>query len=226
LKKLERENIFLPPINSRKVIKNIIFDFGGVILNIDYNKPEQEFTKLGIENFHDLYSKARQSHLFDDFEKGLVSPEEFRERLRIISEKPLTNEEIDYAWNSILIDLPEQNVAFLQKLKTKNRLFLLSNTNAIHEAAFRKIIIRQYGSYILDGLFEKIYFSHHIHRRKPDKEIFQFVINENKLIAAETLFIDDSPQNIEGSKKTGLQAMLVENRKKMMEELSRLENSI
>jgi len=202
-----------------KVIKNIIFDFGGVIFDIDYQKPKEEFIKLGIENFPDLYSKARQSNLFDDFEKGLISSEEFREGLRTFSEKPLTDEQIDHAWNSILINIPERNVAFLQKLKTRYRLFLLSNTNAIHEAAFTEIIKKQYGRYIIDGLFEKIYFSHHVHLRKPDKEIFLLVLNENNLIAEETLFVDDSPQHIEGAKKVGLQTMLVVDQKEMIKEL-------
>jgi HAD superfamily hydrolase (TIGR01509 family) len=196
-------------------IKNIIFDFGGVILNIDYNATVRAFRKLGIKNFEDQYSQLKQSHLFDEFEKGTIPVSEFRDRIRNISELPLSDKEIDQAWNDILINLPPENINFLQSLRKEYKIFLLSNTNAIHEPAFTAIIQTSFGENVLKKIFDGIYFSHHLKMRKPDPEIFQYVLKENNLVASETLFVDDSPQHIEGAKKVGLQTFYFDKGKKL-----------
>ncbi len=193
-----------------KNIKNILFDFGGVIINIDYRLTIEAFKKLGIKNFEEHYSKLRQSHLFDELEKGMIKPAEFRNRICGISKSPLTDEQIDNAWNAILIDLPKENIDFLESLKKNYRLFLLSNTNEIHERAFLEMIQKKFGSDVLKKVFEQIYFSHHLHMRKPDPAIFSYVLKENNLQAEETLFVDDSLQHIEGAKIAGLQTSYFE----------------
>jgi HAD superfamily hydrolase (TIGR01509 family) len=191
-------------------IKNIIFDFGGVIIRIDYHRIADTFKNFGVDNFDQLYSQLHQSTLFDDLEKGLISPEQFRDRLRLISGIQLSDNQVDEAWNAILIDLPKENMEVLMRLKQSHRLFLLSNTNAIHEKAFTEIMLRDFGRNVLEEVFEKIYFSHHLNMRKPDAEIFERVLQENNLVPAETLFVDDSLQHIEGAKKSGLQTLFVE----------------
>jgi glucose-1-phosphatase len=193
--------------------KNIIFDFGGVIIKIDYLRIAATFQHFGLGDFDKLYSQLHQTTLFDDFEKGVLSPAQFREELRRISGMNLTDAQIDESWNAILINVPEENVAVLRRLKQSHRIFLLSNTNALHEKAFTEIILRDYGNNVLEEVFEKIYFSHHLMLRKPDIEIFQRVLEENNLRAEETLFADDSPQHIEGAKKAGLQTLLIESGK-------------
>ena len=190
--------------------KNIIFDFGGVIIRIDYHRIAATFKNFGVLNFDQLYSQLHQTSLFDDFEKGLISPQHFRDQLREISGIGLKDDQIDEGWNAILIDLPKENIDVLKRLKPSHRLFLLSNTNAIHEKAFTEIMFRDFGKNVLEENFEKIYFSHHIHMRKPDLEIFGKVMNENNLLPEETLFVDDSMQHIEGAKKAGLQTLFVE----------------
>lgn len=190
--------------------KNIIFDFGGVIIDIDYHLTMEAFKKLGIENFEEHYSKLKQSHLFDDLEKGAIAPSEFRDRIRESSTLPLSDMQIDDAWNAMLIDLPEENISFLKSLKNKYRIFLLSNTNEIHEQAFTALIQKKFGENVLEKVFEKIYFSHRLKLRKPDLSIFNYVLNENNLAAEETLFVDDSLQHIEGAKKAGLQVFYFE----------------
>src|SRR5438477_3917491 len=102
-----------------KPFKNIIFDFGGVIINIDYLRVIDAFINLGVKDFDALFSQLNQHHLFDDLDKGLISAEEFRHRLRSISKIPLTDEQIDKAWNAILINLPQENVDVLLRLKKK-----------------------------------------------------------------------------------------------------------
>ena len=116
--------------------KNIIFDFGGVIIRIDYNRIAATFKNFGVLNFDQLYSQLHQTSLFDDFEKDLISPQHFSDKLREISGIGLTDAQIDEGWNAILIDLPKENIEVLGSLKKTHRLFLLSNTNAIHEKAF------------------------------------------------------------------------------------------
>lgn len=184
----------------------IIFDFGAVIIDIDYHKTRVAFEKQGIKNFDELFSKARQNSLFDNLEKGLISEYEFRNELRLLSDINLTDETIDACWNEMLLQLPLKRVDLLKKLSAGKSLFLLSNTNIIHEKAFSAYIEDLYGWNNFKSIFQKVYFSHELNMRKPDLEIFEKVLTENKLNPAKTLFIDDSPQHIAGAKKAGIHA--------------------
>ncbi|MGE0635200.1 MAG: HAD family hydrolase [Bacteroidia bacterium] len=186
--------------------KNIIFDLGGVILNIDYRLTSQAFKNLGLSDFDEKYSQAKQSHLFDRLETGTVAPEQFRLELKAYFNQQVSDADLDNAWNAMLLDLPQQRIDLLKELSTKYRLFLLSNTNIIHYQAYSAYLKRTFGKMIFDEIFEKQYLSFEIGMRKPDREIFELVLNENKLIASETVFIDDSIQHIEGASKTGIAA--------------------
>lgn len=188
-------------------IKNIIFDLGGVLLNLNSAATSTAFKKLGLTNFDEIYSQAQQKELFDDFETGRVSAQVFREEIRKISGKNIADEEIDMAWNAMLLDLPEQRLELLDSLWMDNRLFLLSNTNEIHIDAYTNYLLKQYNVPNLSHLFEKEYYSYKIGLRKPNPEIFEFVLKENNLIAKETLFIDDSAQHVEGASRCGIQAI-------------------
>ena len=182
-------------------IDTLIFDFGGVIINLDYSKPVDEFKKLGILNSKKLYSKKEQTKLFDSLECGQISDENFLNEIR---KKSNTNdlELIKKAWNSILLNIPEERVHLLKKLSLKYKIYLLSNTNSIH----LNEIISAYGekkwrNFI--SIFNDVYFSNQIGMRKPNENIFYHVINKNKLDVSKTLFIDDSPQHIKTAKKIG-----------------------
>lgn len=206
-----RSYIFAVNFENMKMIRNIIFDLGGVLFDINYQNIIDAFRNLGISNFDALYTQLKQDHLFDQLETGSISADEFRNRIRAIAERNIEDIEIDKAWNAILIGFPQKNVDLLLHLKNHYRLFLLSNTNEIHEAAFRAMISKQYNRYIFDELFERVYLSHHIHMRKPDTEIFLKVVRENNLAPVQTLFIDDSPQHVEGAKTAGLQSIWLKN---------------
>ena len=184
--------------------KNIIFDLGGVILNIDYDITAKAFEKLGISQFHKLFSKAEQNQTFDLYEKGLISSDEFRDILQKAVTTPVSKETIDDTWNAMLLDLPPARLDLLKKMKNTHRTFLLSNTNEIHIQCFSKSLQQQIGVSDLSDYFEKVYLSYEINLRKPDVEIFKYVLDNNRLNPAETLFIDDSPQHIEGAKKLGI----------------------
>ncbi len=184
--------------------KNIIFDLGGVILNIDYSLTEKAFSKLGISDFKTLFSQAQQTKLFDNYEKGFLSSDDFRTELKKSLLKNTTDDEIDTAWNAILLDLPNERIELLKKTNLTHRTFLLSNTNDIHIEKFNSYLENEFDLPDLSSLFEKMYLSYEIGMRKPDAEIFEFVLKENTLKPNETLFIDDSIQHIEAAKKLGI----------------------
>lgn len=186
------------------MIKNIIFDLGGVIYDIRYQNVPESFAKLGISNFAEYYTKAHQSGEIDLFEEGKISPAEFRNFIRSISPIQLTDKQIDDAWNSIMIDIPEYRIEMLQELKNHYSLFLFSNTNQLNYDAFTVQMREKFGYDIFQTLFKKAYFSHQIHIKKPLIESFQFILNEQQLNPMETLFIDDTLRHVEGAQKVGL----------------------
>ena len=185
-----------------KNYKAIIFDLGGVILNIDYLLTINEFEKLGIENASDFYSKEMQNPIFDKIEVGEISSKEFMEALK----KKCTNtslEQVENAWNAMLSDLPQNRLTLIKKLKDKYKIFLLSNTNKIHMHAFQNKIGEK--TWIeFTALFDKIYLSFEIGVRKPAKSAFKIILKENNLKPNEVLFIDDSPQHIETAERLGM----------------------
>ncbi len=185
-------------------ITAIIFDLGGVILNIDYNLPVQAFQKLGYHDFDTLYGKTQQTSMFDKFEKGLVSGEEFVNWIQ--SHLPnASREEIVSAWNAIIIDFPPHRLDYVKSIGDKLPIFLLSNTNEIHEASFNTLLQSKYNLPSLDPLFQKAYLSHHIGKRKPNADAFMHVLEDQKLDPTHTLFIDDLPQHIATANRLGLQ---------------------
>jgi len=196
------------PINLNNY-KNIIFDFGGVIINIDYKLTAAAFQKMGLSNFDELFSKAKQNQLFDLYEKGLITSHEFRTELRSVFNMKPSAELVTNAWNAMLLDLPPERLGLLEKLKRTHRTFLLSNTNELHIDAIFQTLEKEMGIPDLSVYFEKMYLSYKVKMRKPDAEIFQLVLKENRLQAKETLFIDDSVQHIEAAEKLGIDTYLL-----------------
>lgn len=190
-------------------IKNIILDYGNVIFMIDFMKSQQAFTQLGISNVDEIFAHHGQIALFDDFDKGLISPEQFRDGIRqITNNASLTDQEIDSAWNALLIGVPEGKHPILLQLKERYRTFLLSNNNAIHYDFCMKHIQEKYDVQDNSIFFEKTYYSHLMGMRKPNPDIFEFVLNTHQLNPTETLFIDDSPQHLKTAEKMGIQVAL------------------
>lgn len=191
------------------MIKNIIFDLGGVIFDIRYQNVPEAFSKLGFSDFDKVYTQAAQSGPIDLFEEGNISVEEFRDYIRSLSPISLTDQQIDDAWNAIIIDVPAERVEMLKMLKKKYNIFLFSNTNQLNYDKFKVQLRQKFGYDIFDELFVKAYFSHLMHLRKPLVSAFQFVIDEQHLNPAETLFIDDTIRHIEGARQVGLNTYLL-----------------
>lgn len=195
-------------------IEAIIFDFGGVLIDLDYNKTIQSFMDLGIENFEEMYSQADQSGLFNDIETGKISPQFFINELLKLLPNGVTPNQVVHAWNAMLMGVPQQSIDILTQLKGKYRLFMLSNTNAIHiEKAWR--LWKETSSIPPENHFEKIILSHEIGRRKPHVATFQWVIDKFNLNPKKTLFIDDSIQHIEGAKKAKIQTFHLQSIQKL-----------
>lgn len=191
-------------------IKNIIFDYGNVIFMIDFLKTQQLFTDLGISDVEKFFAHAAHDPLFDNFETGKISAVEFRNGIREkTARKDLSDEQIDAAWNGLLIGIPAVNHDLLLKAKEKYRTFLLSNINETHLDHICKYLKNDFDLDSNDCFFEKVYYSHLVGIRKPNKEIFELVLVENNLVPSETLFIDDSPQHLRTAKELGLHTHLM-----------------
>lgn len=193
-----------------KNIRNIILDYGNVLFDIDFLRLRQSFIDLGIADVDAFYGHKAQHALFDAFDKGIITASQFRNEIRNATHNSeLGDEAIDAAWNSLLIGVRPRHHELLLELKAKYRTFLLSNNNEIHYRWIMDYLQREFGLTGNASFFEKDYYSHLMRMRKPDEEIFKFVLDTHGLNPAATLFVDDSPQHIETAKKLGLQAHLL-----------------
>ena len=190
-------------------IKNIIFDLGGVILNLDYSKTVKEFHKLGLNNFSKLYSKKKQSKIFDDFEKGRFSAEKFIFLIKQSENLKVKDSDFINAWNAMLLEIPKERMEFIKRLKKDYNIYLLSNTNEIHIKKFEADLRKNNWLRDFQDCFDQVYYSSNMGMRKPDYDCFNKVLEDHNLKAHETLFIDDSVQHIEGAKKVGINAYLL-----------------
>jgi putative hydrolase of the HAD superfamily len=191
-------------------IKAIIFDFGGVIFNIDFNKTCLAFNDIGVKDFADMYSLKNANPLFQHLEQGKISDDDFYITFRKLSNTELTDDQIKTALNILLLSYRKEALNTLKVIRHKYKLFLLSNTNNIHLQAFTKLYNEQIGEGSLNDYFDKAYYSHKTGYRKPAKEAYEMVLKENNLSASATLLIDDLIKNIEGAKALGLQTILLE----------------
>lgn len=192
------------PYSSK--IKNIIFDFGGVICNIDVRLTEKRFLELGVKSFDTQYSVVERDTLFGKLEEGTISPDDFRLEIRNFFSHTVTDLEIDDAWNALLLDIPMPRIRLIEALRNNYRLFLLSNSNEIHYQKYRKNFEDQFGYKDFDSLFEKAYFSYQLKLKKPGRAVFEYVLNDSRLNPEETLFIDDSIQHVKGATVAGMHA--------------------
>lgn len=188
-------------------IKNIIFDLGGIFLNINFAKTEAAFAALGITDFSRYITQHTITDLFELLETGKISPEEFYDRFRMETGKNITDKEIADSWNALLLDFPIERIEWLDDIRSRYNVFLYSNTNQIHYDAFIEMFRRQTGKDDFNRYFIKAYYSHELGLRKPYPNSYLYILKEQQLVAQETLFIDDTIKNIEGAKEAGLQTL-------------------
>jgi len=190
----------------------LIIDLGGVLLNLDLHRSIVAFKELGfdevdreITRLFEMNPEKPFYNLFHLYESGQMSSRRFRDEIRKYSENIIEDDDIDRAWTAMLLDLHQENINIVERLKGSFRLFMLSNTNAIHIETLNNCPVRGKDFQRVTGLFEKTYYSHEVGMRKPDREIFEHVISDAVLDPEKTLFIDDSADNINGAGKSGLQ---------------------
>ena len=188
-------------------IENIIFDLGGVILDIDYNLTRIAFEKLGVVHFDEMYSQANADQLFQKLETGGISEDRFYKELNRCTGLNLSPEEIRKAWNAMLLSFREESLGFLDQIRSKYKIYLLSNTNYIHINSFKETFHQKERTKTFEEYFDKVFYSCEIGLRKPDAACYDWIIKELKIDSAKTLFIDDSLHNIEGAKKAGWQTI-------------------
>ncbi len=191
-------------------IKNIIFDLGGIFIEIDFEKTKVAFGELGISNFDYFFTQHSASDLFKKLETGDYTPAQFYEAFRKETGTQITDQQIRNAWNAMLGHFPIERIQWLSEIKKHYRIFLFSNTNIIHYDAFQQIYKQTSGNQQFDDFFIKAYYSHELGARKPNPEAFSKLLALENLGASDTLFIDDTPSNIEGAQKIGLNTILLQ----------------
>ena len=187
-------------------LEAIIFDLGGVIINLDYNRTILELAKAMGASPNTIAMATTQHDIFHEFERGKITNDEFLEFLDGFTPKDISRDTLIHFWNAMLLDIPAERIALLKRLSEKYRLFVLSNTNDIHIRDFNRILEEAHGYTSLQdiGVFEKVYLSYEVGHRKPDTEIFSYVVNDAGLTPGRTLFLDDGLPNLEGAKQVGL----------------------
>ncbi len=186
-----------------KEIKNIVFDFGGVIVNFSRDAAVKKFVEIGVANANELLDSYHQKDIFLEVEDGTLTAEEFRVKLSDVAGKELTYEQVKAGWLGFMIDVPLYRLDYLAELKTKYKLYVLSNSNPYVMDWARSEDFTIAGK-PLDDYFDKIYTSYEIKAVKPEKYIFEYMIQDAGLLPEETLFVDDGSANIKMAKGLGM----------------------
>lgn len=190
-------------------IRHIIFDLGGIFLNLDYQLTARAFRRIGVTQYAELFSQHHANPLFEQLETGHLSNEDFFQSIRELTRLPLSNEQITDAWNAMLLDMPTERITWLQSVTQQYEVYLFSNTNAIHYACFENICRRDLGNINFNALFRFAGYSHQLGFRKPAADSFRQLLANLRLNAADTLFIDDTPGNIRGAQAAGLNTLFL-----------------
>ena len=185
-------------------IKNIIFDLGGVILDIDENIVYKELEKMGI-NVSELSHSKEFMDIFSKFDIGVYTAPTFRKKIKaLLGQEKMTDQKFDAIWNAMLLDIPRERIEAIEKVKKHYKIFLMSNSNVIHYDLYVRDLQLRFGYNEFDELFNKSYFSFAEHLEKPDPRFFELILDHEGLIPEETLFIDDTETNIKVAKKLGI----------------------
>jgi len=199
----------MPAIKASE-IKNIIFDLGGVLLNINPLLSLQELERVSGIDQKELTKRFLSEHIFEKFDTGSLNPAQFRSELCRIMNTNVSDAEIDKAWNLLLLDFPLPRVELLKQLQNNYRIFLLSNTNSIHFDHYTHNFYEKYGIRMVD-LFDRVFVSHEIGIHKPDAGIYMHVLENAHINASESIFIDDSLANIEAAALLGIAGIHITN---------------
>ncbi len=197
-------------------IKNILFDLGGVILDINVQATLKKFYELGFPAQLMQYPHSMNTDLFFKYETGKMKVEQFRDEIRKVSGVDVSDKVFDEAWNSMLVRIPVERTRLLKALTKRYALYMLSNTSDLHAPVFEKMFEESAGMK-MQNLFTRIYYSHEIGYLKPDLGAWEYVIKDAGIKPEETLFLDDNIQNIKASQELGFQAIHIHERTNLMD---------
>ena len=188
-----------------KKIRNIVFDLGGVLVDLDFKAAINGLQQAGFANVKEQLLAFDRGGIFQKFEVGEITADEFRTAIRENSTVTLTDEEVDGLWNAMLLEIPREKLELILHLRGKYMVYLLSNTNSIHWDYVCKNAFN-YRGFRVEDYFEETFLSYEMHLAKPDKAIFEKVLHDANLLPEETLFIDDSEANCKAAEEVGIHA--------------------
>ncbi len=185
-------------------IKNIIFDLGGVVLDIDEGIIVKELEKMDI-SVKELFHSEEFNDVMSKFDTGIYTAPTFRKRMKaLIGQEKMTDQRFDAIWNSMILDIPRERIEAIEKVKKHYKIFLMSNSNVIHYDLYVRDLQLRFGYNEFDELFNKSYFSFAEHLEKPDPHFFELILDHEGLLPEETLFIDDTEANVKVAQSLGI----------------------
>jgi len=190
------------------MIKNIVFDLGGVIIDLDRDQAVRRFEQIGVDDAEQLIDAYEQKGIFLQLEDGSINTEKFCQKLREHTGKNLSFEDITHAWMGFVVDVPQYKLDYILKLRDKYKVYLLSNTNPIIQLQWAQTNRFTSAGRPLNDYFDKLYTSYEVGVTKPDRRIFDYMVQDSGMIPAETLFVDDGKSNIEVGKEFGFQTYM------------------
>lgn len=191
------------------MLPHLLFDFGGVLIDIDYAATPAAMRRLSRAGSTIAFSQASQAELFDQFETGHLTPAEFRAGLRAVYDLDASDADLDAAWHAMLLGVPPDRLALVAELRRQgHQTALLSNTNALHIAEINRRLAKQYGfEYGIADMLDRVFYSQEVGLRKPGEEIFRHVLREMNWQPEDVLFIEDSPQHVATARRLGLRVL-------------------
>lgn len=196
-------------MGTKSTIKAVVFDFGNVIINIDVEKTISAFAELSFKSSARVKQLFTEAEVFRKYETGFYADDEFRDVIRQVLSYPLNDQEIDHAWNALLLDVPKKRLDFIENLKLKYPVYLLSNTNNIHIEQCKSYFRNTFGIANFELLFNETFLSYKMGLWKPDYKIYDAVINKIDLSPQEILFVDDNQDNIDAAADMGIQCIKI-----------------
>ena len=201
------------------MIKNLVFDLGGILFSQEYEKAIRRFEEIGVKNIRDILQPFAQVGFFGDLESGRISADEYRQRLSELAGRELSTEECVYAWKGYVGDMPRRNLKALRQLRSEGyRLVLLSNTNPFMMMWAMSPEFDGEG-HPLSDYFDACYLSYECRLMKPDAEFFRLVLNRENIHPDETIFIDDSRQNTDAAQALGIHTLTAKGNAEWVDEL-------
>jgi len=203
-------------------IKNIVFDLGGVIIDLDHEQAVRRFKEIGVDDAEQLIDTYEQKGIFLEVEDGTIGVEEFCQKLREHTGKNLPFEDIVRAWMGFIADVPQYKLDYILKLRDKYKVYLLSNTNPIIQLEWAQTGRFTAAGRPLNDYFDKLYTSYEIGVTKPDRRIFDYMIKDSGMIPSETLFVDDGKRNIIVGENLGFKTYMPVNKEDWRDAIDRL----